>query len=86
MSQVEIYTTPYCFYCRAAKDLLVKKGVNFTEIDVSRSAELRRIMAVRAHGQSTVPQIFIADRHIGGYADLYSLDRQGHLDPLLQQR
>ncbi len=64
----------------------MQKGVNFTEIDVSRDTESRRIMALRARGQRTVPQIFIADRHIGGCADLYSLDRQGHLDPLLQQR
>ena len=85
MARVEIYTTPYCPYCRAAKDLLAQKRVGFTEIDVSRDPELRRTMTARANGQYTVPQIFIAGRHIGGCDELYALDDQGGLDPLLQE-
>ena len=77
MPRVEIYTTPFCGYCRAAKDLLAGKGVEFTEIDVSRDAELRENMTARAHGERTVPQIFIAGRHIGGCDELYALDEPG---------
>jgi glutaredoxin 3 len=82
---VEIYTTPFCPYCRAAKGLLVEKGVEFTEIDVSRDPEKRRTMSARAGGRRTVPQIFIGDRHVGGCDELYSLDGEGRLDALLQQ-
>lgn len=82
--RVEIYTTPFCPYCIAAKDLLVQRGVRFAEIDVSRDAALRRAMAARAHGRRTVPQIFIADRHIGGCEELYALDARGELERFLQ--
>ncbi len=85
MARTEIYTTPFCPFCLAAKDLLRQKGVNFVEIDVSRDAAARKAMTLRAHGRRTVPQIFIADRHIGGFDELYSLDGQGELDPLLRQ-
>jgi glutaredoxin 3 len=63
----------------------VEKGVEFTEIDVSRDPEKRRTMTVRAGGRRTVPQIFIGDRHVGGCDELYSLDGEGRLDALLQQ-
>ena len=83
MASVEIYTTPYCPYCHAAKDLLSEKGVSFTEIDVSDSpGERQRIE--QASGQSTVPQIFIAGRPIGGYDDMMALEREGALDRLLE--
>ena len=80
---VEIYTTPYCPYCVRAKALLQRKGVSFSETDVSGDSALRDAMIERAGGSYTVPQIFIDDRHIGGCDDLYALDGQGGLDPLL---
>jgi glutaredoxin 3 len=83
MAPVEIYTTPYCPYCLDAKALLNKKGIAFTEFDVSRDRELRAQMIQRAHGRSTVPQIFIGATHVGGCDDLYDLDGAGRLDPLL---
>ena len=83
MSKVEIYTTRYCPYCHAAKRLLSRKGVEFTEIDVSGDAKRRSEMVARASGRMTVPQIFIGSTHVGGYDDLSALDRAGKLDPLL---
>lgn len=83
MPRIEIYTTPTCPYCLAAKELLTKKGVAFDEIPVSGDPEGRRRMIERAQGRTTVPQIFIDDRHIGGCDDLYALDSEGGLDPLL---
>jgi glutaredoxin 3 len=80
---VEIYTTPICPYCHAAKRLLAKKGVPFTEIDVSRDPSLRDAMTERANGRRTVPQIFIGTTHVGGCDDLHALDADGKLDPLL---
>lgn len=84
MTTVEIYTTPTCPYCTAAKQLLRKKGVVFTEIDVSRDPDLRTIMTKRAGGSRTVPQIFIGGQHIGGCDDMYALDHAGGLDPLIK--
>ncbi|MCX8509679.1 MAG: glutaredoxin 3 [Rhodobacteraceae bacterium] len=83
MSRVEIYTTPTCPYCRAAKQLLGKKGVAYEETDVSRDPALRVAMTQRAGGRRTVPQIFINGRHVGGCDDLHALDHAGKLDPLL---
>lgn len=83
MKPVEIYTTPSCPYCHAAKRLLTKKGVVFTEIDVSRDTALRNAMTARANGGRTVPQIFIGGQHVGGSDDLHALDHAGRLDPLL---
>ncbi|HQU69749.1 MAG TPA: glutaredoxin 3 [Albidovulum sp.] len=82
MVRVEIFTTPWCSYCLAAKRLLAQKGVAFEETDVSGDMALRREMTQRA-GRHTVPQIFINGHHIGGSDDLYALDRAGKLDPLL---
>ena len=83
MKSVEIYTTPFCPYCHAAKRLLQKKGVAFVETDVSRDPALRQAMMKRAHGRHTVPQIFIGGQHVGGSDDIHLLDQQGRLDPLL---
>ena len=83
MKQVEIYTSPLCGYCHAAKRLLTGKGVSFAEIDVSRDPARRQEMMSRASGRHTVPQIFIGDTHVGGYDDLSALERSGKLDPLL---
>lgn len=83
MKPVEIYTTPTCPYCHAAKRLLTQKGAPFAEVDVSRDPALRDKMTARAGGRRTVPQIFIGGQHVGGCDDLYDLDAQGALDSLL---
>jgi glutaredoxin 3 len=83
MKPVEIYTTPLCGYCHAAKRLLTQKGAVFTEIDVSRDLALRAAMTRRSNGGRTVPQIFVGDIHVGGCDDLYALEQAGRLDPLL---
>ncbi len=83
MQPVTIYTTGWCPYCSAAKSLLKDKGIAFTEIDVERTAGARAAMTQRARGRTSVPQIFIGETHVGGCDDLYALDRDGRLDPLL---
>ncbi len=83
MAQVEIYTTRYCPYCVSAKALLTRKAVTFVEIDVTGDPDGRSKMVERAHGRMTVPQIFIGAVHVGGFDDLYALERTGKLDPLL---
>ncbi|QIZ73053.1 glutaredoxin 3 [Oxynema aestuarii] len=82
-AKVEIYTWQTCPYCIRAKLLLSWKGVNFVEYKIDGDGAARVKMAERANGRRTVPQIFINDRHIGGCDDLYALDSQGQLDPLL---
>lgn len=82
MSKVEIYTTPTCPYCHAAKALLEEKGVPYDEITVL-DPQLRAAMTQRANGRRTVPQIFVDDTHLGGFDDIAALDRDGKLDPLL---
>ena len=83
MPAVEIYTTPWCGYCRAAKALLERKGAKFVEFDVSGDPDRRQEMLRRANGRWTVPQIFIGEDHVGGSDDLHALDRAGKLDRLL---
>jgi glutaredoxin 3 len=83
MRPVEIYTTPTCPYCAMAKRLLVRKGVAYTEIDVSRDPALRAAMTQRANGRRTVPQIFIGGTPVGGSDDLHALEHAGKLDALL---
>ncbi len=83
MTDVVLYTTMMCPYCYRAKQLLEEKGVAYTEIDVGMDAVQRREMTARAAGRTTVPQIFIGGRHIGGCDDLYALDQAGELDRLL---
>ena len=83
MQRVEIYTSPLCGYCHAAKRLLSDKGVSYSEYDVARDPAKRQEMMGRAAGRHTVPQIFIGDRHVGGYDDMAALERDGKLDALL---
>jgi glutaredoxin 3 len=83
MPDIVMYSKPTCPYCHAAKDLLVRKGVTFEDVDISRFPERRAEMIQRASGRTTVPQIFIGGRHVGGCDDLHALDRAGGLDPLL---
>ena len=84
MQTVEIYTSPFCGFCHAAKRLLTEKGVSFSEYDVARAPEKRQEMLSRANGRHTVPQIFVGQTHVGGYDDMAALDRAGKLDQLLQ--
>ena len=83
MPSVEIYTTRFCPYCYAAKALLSRKGVAFTEIDLAGNWERRDEMIQRANRRMTVPQIFIGPVHIGGNDELLALERAGKLDALL---
>ncbi len=83
MKPVEIYTSPLCGFCHAAKRLLNEKGVSYSEIDVLADPDRKGEMIKRANGGRTVPQIFIGEIHVGGCDDLYALDRAGKLDPLL---
>lgn len=84
MPKVEIYTSPLCGYCHAAKRLLSQKGVTFIEIDIWAEPQRKPEMIARAGGRRTVPQIFIADHHVGGCDELHALEHRGGLDPLLQ--
>jgi glutaredoxin 3 len=80
---VEIYTKTFCPYCWRAKMLLESKGVSFREISVDFAGAEKQMMVQRASGRTTVPQIFIGERHVGGCDDLMALERDGKLDPLI---
>jgi glutaredoxin 3 len=80
---IEIYTRPGCGYCSAAKSLLTRKKVAFTEHNVATAPALRDEMHDRAGSGSTFPQIFIGQTHVGGCDELYALDREGKLDAML---
>ena len=82
MKAVTLYGNTMCPYCGAARMLLTKKGVPFANIDVGSDPALRSEMEERS-GNSTVPQIFIADTPIGGFDELYALDKSGELDKIL---
>ena len=83
MQSVEIYTSPMCGFCHAAKRLLTQKNASFSEIDIAKQPNKRAEMMQRANGGRTVPQIFIGTTHVGGCDDLYALERAGKLDALL---
>ena len=84
-ASVEIYTTPICPYCVRAKSLLKHKGATYAEYNVGFDSAARQHMVERAYGQRSVPQIFINDRHIGGFDDINELNRRGELDALLAE-
>jgi glutaredoxin 3 len=84
-SDVVVYSTGWCPYCVRAKALLERKGVPFREIRVDEDPAERETMLERSRGQRTVPQIFIGDRHVGGFDDLYALEKAGELDKLLDR-
>lgn len=84
MASIEIYTKAWCPYCTRAKRLLGSKNAAFEEHDITMGGPKRAEMIDRAGGRTTVPQIFIDGRHIGGSDDLAALDAQGQLDALLQ--
>lgn len=83
MAKIEIYTTDFCPYCSKAKMLLDRKGAAYEEIHAPNGSDARRRAIERSGGLTTVPQIFIDDRPVGGCDDLYALDRAGGLDGLL---
>ncbi|MGX9356073.1 glutaredoxin 3 [Roseobacteraceae bacterium S113] len=83
MKPVEIYTSPLCGFCHAAKRLLKQKGVTFSEVDVLANPNRKPEMIQRANGGRTVPQIFVGETHVGGCDDLFALERAGKLDGLL---
>jgi glutaredoxin 3 len=80
---IEIYTRPGCGYCSAAKSLLNRKKVAFTEYDAGKDPGVRQQMYDRAGASATFPQIFIGETHVGGCDELYALDRGGKLDAML---
>jgi glutaredoxin 3 len=84
MSAVTIYTKDWCPYCVAAKKLLTEKGAAFTEIDIGAKPEMRAEMIQKAGGRTSVPQIFIGNRHVGGCDDIYALDAREELEALLR--
>lgn len=83
MKPIEIYTSPLCGFCHAAKKLLKEKGAKFSEVNVLAQPGRKAEMIKRSNGGRTVPQIFIGDTHVGGCDDLYALERAGKLDSLL---
>ena len=83
MADVELYTTPFCPYCMRARALLDRKGVAFTDIDLTKEPARRAEMIRRGGGRTSVPQIFIDGEHIGGSDELIALDRAGELDTKL---
>ena len=83
MAPVEIYTKAFCGYCARAKRLLDEKGAEYEEFDITLGGPKRAEMLQRANGRTSVPQIFIGGRHVGGSDDLYALEGEGQLDPLL---
>ena len=83
MKKIRVYTSQICPYCVRAKSLLKKKGADYEEIDVNMDVAARDQMLKESGGARTVPQIFIGDTHVGGCDELYALEREGRLDPLL---
>ncbi len=82
--KVEVFTAPVCFYCKQAKSLLELKGIAYQEIDISEDPELRANVMERSGGRTSVPQIFINDKHVGGFAELRALDISADLDEWLK--
>jgi glutaredoxin 3 len=84
-AKVEIYSSPWCGYCYRAKQLLEDKGVDFTNIDLDEEPGRRQEMVTRTQGRTTVPQIFINGKWVGGADDLLALDKAGKLDAMLAE-
>ena len=83
MKKVIIYTGPMCNFCSAAKHLLNKKKVSYTEFDIAVDPSKRQEMQEKTNGARTIPQIFIGETYVGGYEELKALDNKGELDSLL---
>ena len=83
MAEVKIYTVDYCPYCKKAKALLDKKGVQYQEIDITDKPEMRNTLEQMTGGKNTVPQVFINGTSVGGSTDLDDLNSSGKLDEML---
>lgn len=79
---IVLYSTAWCPYCLRARALLERKGLPFREIKVDKDPAEREAMLARSGGRRTVPQIFVGDHHVGGFDELYALDKAGKLDEL----
>ena len=79
MKNITVYSGPMCNFCDAAKRLLARNNLQFTEIDISRKEGLREEMTKKANGKRTIPQIFFDDHHVGGYMELRELEKSGEL-------
>jgi len=84
MKKIVIYTGPLCNFCSAAKHLLNKKKINYEEIDIGYDDKKREEMLKKTNGARTIPQIFIGEKHVGGFVELKALDNKGELDTLLK--
>ena len=84
MKKVVIYTGPLCGYCDATKALLKKKNISFDEIDIGENQKKKDEMLKKSNGAQTIPQIFIGNNHIGGFHQLYALEKENKLDGLLK--
>ena len=84
MKKVVIYTGPMCNFCSAAKHLLNKKKISYEEIDIGYDDKKREEMLKKSNGMKTIPQIFIEEKHVGGYVELKALENKGELDKLLK--
>ncbi len=84
MKNILIYTAPYCNFCDAAKRLLERNKLKFSEIDVSSGANIRDEMIKKTNGQWTIPQIFFGDHHVGGYTELKALEKENKLKEFLE--
>ena len=79
MKNITVYSGPMCNFCDAAKRLLARNNLQFTEIDISSKEGLREEMTKKANGRRTIPQIFFDDYHVGGYTELRELEKSGKL-------
>ncbi len=79
MKNITVYSGPMCNFCDAAKRLLVRNNLEYTEIDISTKEGLREEMTKKANGKRTIPQIFFDDYHVGGYTELRELEKKGKL-------
>ena len=84
MKNITVYSGPFCNFCEAAKRLLARNNLTYTEIDISTKDGLRDEMIKKANGKRTIPQIFFDDHHVGGYVELRELEKTGELNNLLK--
>lgn len=86
MKPVTLFGTDWCPFCVRAEQLLTRKGIAFSKINIAAATELREVMVHKSGGRRSVPQIFIGEAHVGGFDDLAELDRQGRLNALIFAR
>ena len=84
MKNIIVYTGPFCNFCDAAKRLLKRNGLSFSEIDISIGEEIKEEMIKKSNGQRTIPQIFFDDYHVGGYTELRELEKSNNLKEKLK--